>query len=166
MPQNVDVSLNAQFFRIFLRSLCTSARSSRASANFKLRQLLSLEHVNKKQCSRQLQCEVPCAGNVVNSSCLLVLSSPRGGGGVGGGGGSSRGSGRGRGPGRMRGLGGRRGGWGRGRGLGEGEGAFHLPCHVLHYHMVLRPKRDFAQQTTRLCSANSCLNQFKLCVCQ
>ncbi len=28
------------------------------------------------------------------------------------------------------------GGWGRGR----GQGIFHLPCHVLHYHMVLRPE--------------------------
>ncbi len=28
---------------------------------------------------------------------------------------------------------------------GEGQGIFHPPCHVLHYHMVLRPKRDFAQ---------------------
>ncbi len=35
------------------------------------------------------------------------------------------------------------GGSSRGRGLregGEGEGTFHLPCHILHYHMVLRPK--------------------------
>ena len=35
-------------------------------------------YVNKKQCSRQLQCEVPCTGNVVDSS-LSSLSSPPGG---------------------------------------------------------------------------------------
>ena len=32
-------------------------------------------------------------------------------------------------------------GLGRGGGLGErGQGTFHLPCHILHCHMVLRPK--------------------------
>ncbi len=37
--------------------------------------------------------------------------------------------------------------WGRGLGEGKGEevrgrgqGTFRLPCHILHYHMVLRPK--------------------------
>ncbi len=31
--------------------------------------------------------------------------------------------------------------WGRGRGLrGRGQGTFHPPCHILHYHMVLRPE--------------------------
>ncbi len=39
----------------------------------------------------------------------------------------------------MGGFGQGEGGLGRG-GLGEGQGTFHLPCHVLHYHMVLRPK--------------------------
>ncbi len=40
----------------------------------------------------------------------------------------------------------RRGGvqWERGRGVqqgrGRGQGTFHPPCHVLHYHMVLRPE--------------------------
>ncbi len=30
---------------------------------------------------------------------------------------------------------------GRGGGLGgRGQGTFHPPCHVLHYHMVLRPE--------------------------
>ncbi len=33
------------------------------------------------------------------------------------------------------------GGWGRGGGLGgRGQGTFHPPCHILHHHMVLRPK--------------------------
>ncbi len=85
---------------------------------------------NKKQCSRQLQGEVPCAGNVVNSSLFInsslsSLSStrhaccPQGGGlaagGVGHGGGGGEGLG------------------------GRGQGTFHRPCHLLHYHMVLRP---------------------------
>ncbi len=49
--------------------------------------------VNKKQCSRQLQCEVPCGvGNVVDSS-LSSLSSPQGG--SSGGGGPAGGGGRG-----------------------------------------------------------------------
>ena len=77
---------------------------------------------NKKQCSRQLQCEIPWAGDVVSSSLfvnssLSSLSSPRGGpsggGGLLGGGGSSR---------------------------GRGQGIFHPPCHILHCHIVLRPK--------------------------
>ncbi len=33
------------------------------------------------------------------------------------------------------------GGWGEGGlGGGEGQGTFHPPCHILHYHMVLRPE--------------------------
>ncbi len=85
---------------------------------------------NQKQCSRQLQCEVPCSiGNVVNSSSflnssILVLlvfhqSCCLLGGGVQVGEGVS----------------------GRGRGVwGRGQGTFHPPCHTLHCHMVLRPK--------------------------
>ncbi len=42
--------------------------------------------------------------------------------------------------GRVRGVGGGGGGWGGGGGRGRGQGTFHLPCHILHYHMVLRPK--------------------------
>ncbi len=30
--------------------------------------------------------------------------------------------------------------WVRGLGRGGGQGTFHPPCHVLHYHMVLRLK--------------------------
>ncbi len=43
------------------------------------------------------------------------------------------------------------GGGGLGRGVrgGRGQGTFHPPCHILHYHMVLRPKRT---------SQNECLN--------
>ena len=91
---------------------------------------MSLSHKhNKKQCSRQLQCEVPCAGNVVNSSLSSLSSTShavfRG---VQPWGSSQGGSGRG-------------GGLGRGRGLrGRGQGTFHPPCHILHYHMVLHPK--------------------------
>ncbi len=30
---------------------------------------------------------------------------------------------------------------GEGRGVrGEGQGTFHPPCHILHYHMALRPE--------------------------
>ncbi len=29
-------------------------------------------------------------------------------------------------------------GWGRG--LGRGQGTFYPPCHILHYHIVLRPE--------------------------
>ena len=94
---------------------------------------------NEKQCSRQLQYEVPCSiGNVINFSLFInsSLSSlpstshaaccPRGGVGVRGGacllpvmlhivhrGGQE--------------------------GLG-GQGTFQSSCHILHYHMVLRPK--------------------------
>ncbi len=50
----------------------------------KFEQVLCVGTCNKKQCSRQ-QCEVPCAGNVIDSS-LSSLSSPQGGGLVGGGG--------------------------------------------------------------------------------
>ncbi len=79
---------------------------------------------NKKQCSRQLQCEVSCSVSDVINYSLSSLSStshavPRGGG-----------------SGRRGGLGGGGGGLGRGR----GQGTFHPPCHLLHYHMVLRPK--------------------------
>ncbi len=80
--------------------------------------------VNKKQCSRQLQCEVPCSiGNVMNSSLFInsslsSLSStshaihreggvPAGEGGLAG---------------------------------GRGQGTFQSSCHILHYHMVLRPE--------------------------
>ncbi len=69
--------------------------------------------------SRQLQCEVPC--RPVMSSilpcppCLLHRAGSRGGRVVQQGG-------------------------GRGSSGGRGQGTFHPPCHILHYHMVLRPK--------------------------
>ncbi len=83
---------------------------------------------NKKQCSRQLQCEVPGGvGNVVNSSLFnnsslstLSSTSPAVQGGVQPGGS----------------LGGRRGVGGGGGGVG-GQGTFPSTCHILHYHMVL-----------------------------
>ncbi len=77
---------------------------------------------NKKQCSWQLQCEAPSAGNVVNSS-LFVNSSM-----------SSLSSTR-------------HATCGGGRPGGGGQGTFHPPCHILHHHIVLRPwpLRDFAQ---------------------
>ncbi len=59
---------------------------------------------DKKQCSRQLQCEVPCAESVIDSS-LSSLSSPREGGSIGG-----------------RGLGG---------GEGTGDISTTLPCTAL-----------------------------------
>ncbi len=83
---------------------------------------------NKKQCSRQLQCEVPCGiGNVVNSSLSSLSSTSHAvqGGGVLATGAVQAGGGR----------------LGRVRGLGvRGQGTFPSTCHVLHYHMVLRPK--------------------------
>ncbi len=63
-------------------------------------------------CSRQLQCKVPCW---LCHQFLLVLLVFHGGG---------------------------SGSWG-GLGVGvrgRGQGTFQPPCHVLHYHMVLRPK--------------------------
>ncbi len=86
---------------------------------------------NKKQCSRQLQCEVPCGvGNVINSSLFInsslsSLSSTshaicRG---------SSYGGGSG-----CKGVWAGAGGWGR----GAGDISIQLP--LPHYHMVLRPK--------------------------
>ncbi len=80
---------------------------------------------NKKQCSRQLQCEVPC-----RSVMLSILPCPPcllhgGGGGLVG----------------ERGLAGGLAGEGvGGRGRGRGQGTFHPPCHILHYHMVLCPE--------------------------
>ncbi len=95
---------------------------------------------NKKQCSRQLQCEVPCGiSNVVNSSLFISSSlsslsstshaihrgvQPWGGLAMGGS--------------RQGGLG---GGGGLGEGVrGKGEGIFPSTCHILHYHKVLCPK--------------------------
>ncbi len=81
---------------------------------------------NKKQCSRQVQCEVPCSvGNVINSSLFInsslsslsstshvvFLSSTGGGSGCRG-----------------------------GSACGGGQGTFWSSCHILHCHMVLRPK--------------------------
>ncbi len=83
---------------------------------------------NKKQCSRQLQCEVHCSvGNVVNSSLFMnsSLSSLSS---------TSHAVHKGWGSGHGGGLGG-------GRGVGGGwQGIFPSSCHVLHCHMVLRPK--------------------------
>ncbi len=71
----------------------------------------SYRETNKKQCSRQLQCEVPCT--VQQPLQVTILLKWGGGGGRGG-------------------LG---GGWGLG-----GQGTFHPPCHIQHYHMVLALK--------------------------
>ncbi len=88
---------------------------------------------NKKQCSRQLQCEVPgSVGNVINSSLFInsSLSSSSS---------TSHAV--------CRGVPPPAGGshfWQGERGLvgagGRGQGAFQSSCHILHYHMVLRPK--------------------------
>ena len=83
---------------------------------------------NEKQCSWQLQCEVPCSiGSVVNSSLFInsSLSSL-----------SSTSY-------AVRRLGLAAGGvwlWGGGSVCAGGQGTFWSSCHVLHYHMVLRPK--------------------------
>ena len=70
---------------------------------------------NKNQCSRQLQCEVPCGvGNVINSS-LFIKSSL-----------SSLSS-------TSHAV--HRGGLATG-----GQGIFQSSCHILHHHMVLCPK--------------------------
>ncbi len=87
---------------------------------------------NKKQCSRQLLCEVPCGvGNVVNSSLFInsSLSSLS----------STSHAVHGGGPASGRGvllLAGR-GGQG---GQGVGDISVQLP-YILHYHMVLHPMR-------------------------
>ncbi len=77
---------------------------------------------NKKQCSRQLQCEVPCR-NITNSSLSSLFS--EGGPGAGGSGSSVSG-----------------GGGGEGRGLrGRGRGHFiHLAIYCTTTSMVLRPE--------------------------
>ena len=88
--------------------------------------LVPVHRSNKKQCSRQLQCEVPCSvGHVVNSSLSSLSSTSHA---LHRGGGLARGVGH--------------GGFGWGRGLGRGRGVkgrgqetFHPPCH-----MVLHPK--------------------------
>ncbi len=95
---------------------------------------------NEKQCSRQLQCEVPCSVAVALMSSILpclsilpgapcpppaMLSSAEGGG-------VWAGSGQG----------------GRGEG---GQGTFWSSCHILHYHMVLRPK---GTSHNECCTAN------------
>ncbi len=93
---------------------------------------------NKKPCSRQLQCKVPCGvGNVVHSSLFInsSLSSL-----------SSTSCAVYRGWSHLCGVpasgkGGSTSGMGRGSGRGEeGQGTFQSSCHQLHYHMVLRPK--------------------------
>ncbi len=33
--------------------------------------------------------------------------------------------------------------------MGRGQGTFHPPCHILHYHMVLRPKGTSHNEGTR-----------------
>ncbi len=91
---------------------------------------------NKKQCSRQLQCEVSCSISDVMNSALFINSSWSSlsltshavfwaGGGLAMGGVWLLG-----GP-----TGGRRGPIG-----GRGQGTFWSSCHILHYHMVLHPK--------------------------
>ncbi len=110
-----------------------------------LRELFDLEQIhdnsgtnfNKKQCSRQLQCEVPCGtGNVINSflfinSSLSSLSSTNHAVHQDGGGSSCRG-----------GLRQGEGGWGRGK--GAGDISIQLPYTALSHGAS--PKRDFAQQ--------------------
>ncbi len=92
---------------------------------------------NKKQCSRQLQCEVPCRWChrfflvllVFHKSCKhkssFISANPTAA--IWGGPGTGRSKGRG-GPGAG------------GSGGGRGQGTFHPPCHILHNHMVLRPQ--------------------------
>ena len=86
---------------------------------------------NEKQCSRQLQCEVPCsiAAALMSSllPCLSILPGPPypppvmlSSGGTGH---------------RVGGLAVGGGVWPKG-----GQGTFWSSCHILHYHMVLHPK--------------------------
>ncbi len=136
------------------------------------------ETANKKQCSRQLQCEVPCGvSNAVNSSLfnnssLSSLSStshaaccPWGGPASSGGshlwqGGSCLQQGE--------------GVWYGGGGLvGEGgQGAFLSSCHTLHYHMVLLPKgtshnEAMTDKKAYLCSTlESFCHGMQPCKCQ
>ncbi len=49
----------------------------------------------------------------------------------------------------VQGAGGSRVGDSGGRGLGRGQHTFHAPCHVLHYHLVLRPKGTSHNQEAR-----------------
>ncbi len=108
----------------------------------KRQSFVSFPAINKKQCSRQLQCENPlqrCSGvNVINSSLFInsswsSLSSTshavfcRGGG-----------------------LGGSGQGWGGLGGVwGGGQGTFWSSCHILHYHMVLLPFVVCVLKTTK-----------------
>ncbi len=96
--------------------LTLSPASSCSSTAGSPRRSVSVEH-NKKQCSMQLQCEVPCRLCRRFRLVLLVFCQE-----------GSRGRG---------GSGGRGFGVGWGGGLGwRGQGIFQLPCHILHYHMV------------------------------
>ncbi len=97
---------------------------------------------NKKQCSRQLQCEVPCDVGIVINSSLFINSSlsslsstshaVQGGVFQLQGGPTVRG-----------GLG--QGGLGEGEGEGEGGDISSTLPYILHHHVVLPPKKDFAQ---------------------
>ncbi len=83
------------------------------------------------------------AGNVIDSSLSSLSSKGGGSRGVWWGSGVWQGEGGwGLGEGRGWGGGGGVGGWGRGQGI------FHPPCHVLHYHMVLRPEGTPHNNTT------------------
>ncbi len=101
--------------------------------------------INKKQCSRQLQCEVPCGiGDVVNSSLFInsSLSSL-----------SStshavyRGSHLWQGGGVCLQQGGFASSGGRGAHRGRGTGDISVQLPLLHYHMVLRPKGTSHNET-------------------
>ncbi len=108
------------------RGVNKTRASSRVHADCVSRRVAA--QTNKKQCSGQLQCEVPCSvSNVINfslfiNSSLFSLSSTShavcGGGGSGG-----------RGVGEEDGVKG-----------GEGQGTFPSSCHILHYRMGLRPE--------------------------
>ena len=113
--------------------MCCIGRMIRSAP---LSHLSEVSFINKKQCSRQLQCEVPC--RPVMSSilpcppCLL-----QGGGGLVGGGGSSRGWGE-----------GPEGGWGGGR---CGRGHFiHPAISCTTTCMVLRPEGTSHNKQVRL----------------
>ncbi len=100
---------------------CSDSLMFTAGCAYGSPELAGLDTHNKKQCSRQLQCEVPCWQ--CHRYLLVLLVFP---GGIEQWGGGLAGRGRGGGEGVRR--------------RGRGQGTFHPTCHTLHYHVALRPK--------------------------
>ncbi len=101
-----------------------TARDDKGLCSVSVHKTLSLEPSSPQQVTTRSSAQGNCsakslAGNVIDSSLSSTSHAVHGGG--------SRGRGSG-------------GGGSRQGGGGGGQGTFHPPCHILHYHMVLRPK--------------------------